>query len=322
MSAPSLDLFIPPVDPTYVPWGCHDQLAKVIKSAQFFPPFIAGPSGTGKSIMVEQICAALGREYVRIQITPETDEDSLIGGFRLVNGDTVFHEGPVLKAMKAGAVCLIDEMDRGTNKIMCLQGVMEGKPVLVKRTGEIVYPSPGFNIIATGNTKGRGSEDGKYIAATIIDDAFLERFPIMFDHYYPSTEVETKIVHNHMDKYGCYDESTLEALVRWGQKTRDNAKDDGDDRISTRRLCHIVQTLSIMGGDDDAAVEMCVNRYDTENSLAFVQFYKAIKPEIAAAKAAAARTAKLNESSAERKEDAEAVAKRVLQQHYSTKYKP
>ena len=198
--------------------------------------------------MCEQACAYANREFVRVQITPETDEDDLIGGFRLIDGETVFAKGPVIKAMEAGAVLVIDEIDRGSNKLMCLQGVLEGKPVLIKKTGEVIKPAPGFNVIATANTKGQGDEAGRFIAATIIDDAFLERFTVTLEQPYPSEKIEKKIVVNHMGKFGVEDNGFSDLLVQWGQAIRKTFEEGGiDDIISTRRLCHIVQTYSIFG---------------------------------------------------------------------------
>ena len=186
------------VDPTFVAWGPYTDIMKIIKSEMFYPTYVSGLSGNGKTFMVEQACAKAGREFIRVQINPETDEDDLLGGFRLINGETVFCKGPILKAMENGAVLLLDEIDRATNKIMCLQGVLEGKPVLVKKTGEMVKPAKGFNVIATANTKGKGSEDGRFTAASIIDDAFLERFTITVDQQFPSLSIEKKILKKHI----------------------------------------------------------------------------------------------------------------------------
>ena len=193
------------VDKTFVPWGAFSDIVKIVKSNMFYPTYISGLSGNGKTFMVEQACAKVGKEFIRVQINPETDEDDLLGGFRLINGETVFSKGPVLKAMENGAILLLDEIDRATNKIMCLQGILEGKPVLVKKTGEVVQPAEGFNVIATANTKGKGSEDGRFTAASIIDDAFLERFTISVDQEFPSLNIEKKIVLKHMAKFDAID---------------------------------------------------------------------------------------------------------------------
>jgi cobaltochelatase CobS len=239
----------------------------------FYPVYISGLSGNGKTFMVEQAAAKAKREFIRVQINPETDEDDLLGGFRLINGETVFSKGPVLKAMENGAILLLDEIDRATNKIMCLQGILEGKPVLVKKTGETISPAPGFNVIATANTKGKGSEDGRFVAASIIDDAFLERFTVAIDQQFPSAKTEKKIVLNHMEKFGSSDDTFAEKLVTWADIIRKTFYDDGvDEVISTRRLCHIVQTYSIFN-DKLKAIELCIARFDDDTKAAFLDLY-------------------------------------------------
>ena len=261
------------VDPTFVPWGSYTDIIKVIKSEMFYPVYISGLSGNGKTFMVEQAAAKLNREFIRVQINPETDEDDLIGGFRLVNGETVFQKGPVLKAMENGAVLLLDEIDRATNKIMCLQGILEGKPVLVKKTGEIVSPAPGFNILATANTKGKGSEDGRFTAASIIDEAFLERFTISVDQKFASPAIEKKILNKHFDKFGASDPEFTDKLIDWADIIRKTFYDDGvDEVISTRRLCHIVQTFSIFN-DRMKAIDLCIARFDDDTKEAFLDLY-------------------------------------------------
>ena len=264
-------------DPTFVPWGAFSDVVKILKSEMFYPVYVSGLSGNGKTFMVEQACAKLGKEFIRVQINPETDEDDLIGGFRLVNGETVFSKGPVLKAMENGAILLLDEVDRATNKIMCLQGILEGKPVLVKKTGEVVEPAPGFNIIATANTKGKGSEDGRFTAASIIDEAFLERFTISIDQNYPSQSVEKKIVLKHFEKFGMDINSDVseftDKLIDWADIIRKTFFDDGvDEVISTRRLCHIVQTYSIFT-DRMKAINLCIARFDDDTKEAFLDLY-------------------------------------------------
>jgi len=267
------EVFVPEKEDTYVVWGNFKDVEKIIQSRIFYPTYVTGLSGNGKTMMVEQACARANREYVRVQITPETDEDDLIGGFRLVNGETVFAKGPVIKAMERGAILLIDEIDRGSNKIMCLQGVLEGKPVLIKKTGEVVSPSNGFNVIATANTKGKGSDDGRFIAATIIDEAFLERFTITLEQPYPTAATEKKIVVKHMEKYDCVDKEFADLLTVWSETIRKTFEDGGvDEIISTRRLCHIVQSFSIFG-DRQKAIELCVNRFDEDTKEAFIDLY-------------------------------------------------
>jgi hypothetical protein len=261
------------VDSTFVPWGSYSDLLKIIKSEMFYPTYISGLSGNGKTFMVEQAAAKLNREFIRVQINPETDEDDLLGGFRLINGETVFSKGPVLKAMENGAILLLDEIDRATNKIMCLQGILEGKPVVVKKTGETISPATGFNVIATANTKGKGSEDGRFTAATIIDDAFLERFTVAIDQKFPSVSIEKKIVGKHMDKFGKTDEEFADKLVTWADIIRKTFYDDGvDEVISTRRLCHIVQTYSIFG-DKMKSIDLCIARFDDDTKAAFLDLY-------------------------------------------------
>ena len=270
------EVFIPEKEDTYVAWGNFKDVEKIIQSRIFYPTYITGLSGNGKTMMVEQACARANREYVRVQITPETDEDDLIGGFRLVNGETVFNKGPVIKAMERGAILLIDEIDRGSNKIMCLQGVLEGKPILIKKTGEVVSPSSGFNVIATANTKGKGSDDGRFIAATIIDEAFLERFTITLEQPYPTPATEKKIIIKHMEKFNCVDKEFADLLTVWSETIRKTFEDGGvDEIISTRRLCHIVQSFSIFK-DRQKSIELCVNRFDEDTKEAFVDLYSKV----------------------------------------------
>src|SRR6056300_836615 len=260
-------------DNSFVPWGAFTDIVKIVKSNMFYPTYISGLSGNGKTFMVEQACAKVKKEFIRVQINPETDEDDLLGGFRLINGETVFAKGPVLKAMENGAILLLDEIDRATNKIMCLQGILEGKPVLVKKTGEIVSPAEGFNVIATANTKGKGSEDGRFTAASIIDEAFLERFTISVDQQFPGMGVEKKIVLKHMEKFGATDDDFADKLVIWADIIRKTFYDDGvDEVISTRRLCHIVQTFSIFN-KRDKAIDLCISRFDDDTKSAFLDLY-------------------------------------------------
>ena len=263
-------------DPTFVPWGAFHDLVKMIKSEMFYPVYVSGLSGNGKTFMVEQACSKLNREFIRVQINPETDEDDLLGGFRLINGETVFSKGPVLKAMENGAILLLDEIDRATNKIMCLQGILEGKPVLVKKTGETISPAPGFNVIATANTKGKGSEDGRFTAASIIDEAFLERFTVAIDQKFPSPSIETKILNNHMSKFGAEDTDFVEKLITWADIIRKTFYDDGvDEVISTRRLCHIAQTYSIFK-NRAKAIDLCIARFDEDTKSAFLDLYSKV----------------------------------------------
>lgn len=283
------------VDPTFIAWGAYHDIVKIVKSNMFYPTYISGLSGNGKTFMVEQACAKLQKEFIRVQINPETDEDDLLGGFRLINGETVFAKGPVLKAMENGAILLLDEIDRATNKIMCLQGILEGKPVLVKKTGEIVKPAEGFNVIATANTKGKGSEDGRFTAASIIDEAFLERFTISVDQKFPSLSVEKKIVIKHMEKYGTADEDFADKLVTWADIIRKTYYDDGvDEVISTRRLCHIVQTFSIFN-KRDKAIDLCISRFDDDTKSAFLDLYTKVDDGVLEAEESDPRVEKATE---------------------------
>lgn len=264
---------VPEKDKSYVSWGFFRDVKQVIESNSFYPVFIAGLSGNGKTMMVEQACADTKRKYVRVNITEETDEDDLIGGFRLVNGETVWCDGPIPQAMKQGAICLIDEIDRGSNKLMCLQAVLEGKPLYIKKTGAVVNPAKGFNILATANTKGRGSEDGRFTGARILDEAFLERFIATLDQPYPSTAVERKIILNAMDTYGNFDGEFADNLVTWAEIIRKTYEDGGvDDLISTRRLVHIARTYGIFG-DRKKAIELCISRFDEDTRVAFLDLY-------------------------------------------------
>ena len=261
------------VDPTFVPWGSFKDVTQIIKSQMFYPTYVSGLSGNGKTFMIEQACAKLGKEFIRVQINPETDEDDLLGGFRLINGETVFAKGPVLKAMESGAILLLDEIDRATNKIMCLQGILEGKPVLVKKTGETISPAKGFNVFATANTKGKGSDDGRFTAASILDDAFLERFTISIDMQFPGLAIEKKILSKHMVKFDVEDIEFVTKLVTWADIIRKTFYDDGvDEVISTRRLCHIVQTFSIFN-DRMKSIDLCVSRFDEDTKIAFLDLY-------------------------------------------------
>lgn len=267
---------VPQVDPTYVPFGFYKDLTKVLKSQNFYPTFISGLSGNGKTTMVEQVCAKLKRECLRVNISIETDEDDLIGGNTLIDGNVVYREGPVLTAMKRGAILILDEIDRGSNKLMCLQAILEGKPYYNKKTGETVFPKAGFNVIATANTKGRGSDDGKFMSAQILDDAFLERFAITVEQEYPAAKIEKQIILNKMEKVNKVDDEFAEKLVTWADIIRKTFYDGGvEELISTRRLEHIVNAYA-MFGSRAKAIELCVNRFDSDTKSAFLDLYKKV----------------------------------------------
>jgi cobaltochelatase CobS len=261
---------IPEKYPDYVPFGFFKNLKNIIESKQYYPVFITGLSGNGKTLMIEQVCAELKRECIRVNISIETDESDLLGGPTLVNGNVVNRDGPVITAMKRGAVLLIDEVDRGSNKLMCLQGILEGKPYYNKKSGEVVYPAPGFNVVATANTKGRGSDEGKYLSQ-ILDDAFLERFPITVEQEFPSVSVEKKILTPLIK-----DASFVENLIKWADVIRKTYDEGGiDEIISTRRLVHIAKAHSIFG-DKLQAITLCVNRFDEDTKLSFIDLYTKI----------------------------------------------
>ena len=264
---------IPQVDDTFVKFGSFTDIKKIISSKLFYPTFITGLSGNGKTFSVEQACAQLGRELIRVNITIETDEDDLIGGFRLVNGATVWHNGPVIEALERGAILLLDEIDLASNKILCLQSVLEGNGVFLKKIGRFVRPAAGFNVFATANTKGKGSDDGRFIGTNVLNEAFLERFPVTYEQDYPAPSVEKKILGRIASNLGVTDTEFLERLVDWADIIRKTFYDGGiEDIISTRRLVHIVRAFSIFN-DKAKAIKVCVNRFDDETKQSFLELY-------------------------------------------------
>jgi hypothetical protein len=264
---------IPAKFANYVPFGHFKDVVQIIKSSMFYPTFVTGLSGNGKTLMVEQACAKAKRELFRVNITIETDEDDLLGGFRLHNGETVWFDGPVVEAMRRGAVLLLDEVDLGSNKLMCLQPVLEGKPILLKKINEIVTPAPGFTILATANTKGKGSDDGRFIGTNILNEAFLERFPITMEQEYPSVAVEKKIINKELIDANAPDEEFADKLVNWADIIRKTFYDGGvDEIIATRRLVHIAKAYGIFG-DRMKAVTYCLNRFDDETKASFMDLY-------------------------------------------------
>ena len=260
----------------FVPWGNFKLIEKVVKSGMFYPMFITGLSGNGKTLMVEQVCAKLNKELIRVNITIETDEDDLLGGFRLVNGETKFMPGPVIEAMERGCTLLLDECDLGSNKLLCLQPVLEGKGVYLKKINKWVTPKDGFNVIATANTKGKGSDDGRFIVTNILNEAFLERFAVTMEQPYASATTEKKIVLGSMKKYGAVDEEFATNLVTWAEVIRKTFFDGGvDEVISTRRLDHIVKAFAIFG-DKMQSIELCVARFDEDTKASFLDLYTKI----------------------------------------------
>jgi len=275
MVAPERDNLVPQKDSGFVPFGNFTDLKKIVSSKIFYPVFITGMSGNGKTFSVEQACASLNRELIRVNITIETDEDDLIGGFRLVDGNTVWHNGPVIEALERGAVLLLDEVDLASNKILCLQSILEGKGVFLKKTGRYVNPAPGFTVVATANTKGKGSDDGRFIGTNVLNEAFLERFALTFEQEYPTPAIEAKILSKM-----CDDDEFVTRLVDWADIIRKTFNDGGiDEIISTRRLVHIVNAYKIFG-KRMKAIQSCVNRFDDETKESFLSLYEKIDDHV------------------------------------------
>ena len=270
---------VPDKDPVFVPWGYFKDIKKIVSSKAFYPIFVTGLSGNGKTMNVSQACAVANRECIRVNITIETDEDDLLGGYRLQDGQTVWQDGPVIEAMKRGALLLLDEIDLASNKIMCLQPILEGNGVFLKKINQFVKPAKGFNVIATANTKGQGSDDGKFIGTNILNEAFLERFPITIEQAYPSNKIEEKILLNVMsDKKltSTVDSEFASSLVTWADIIRKTYYEGGvDELISTRRLVHIVEAFSIFK-NKMKAIEMCTNRFDLDTKTSFLDLYTKI----------------------------------------------
>tara|TARA_B100000123_G_scaffold241613_1_gene195455 strand:- start:644 stop:1753 length:1110 start_codon:yes stop_codon:yes gene_type:complete len=278
--AVTVENLVPEKDETFVPFGSFADVKRIVKSKIFYPTFITGLSGNGKTFSVEQACAQLGRELIRVNITIETDEDDLIGGFRLVNGETVWHDGPVIQALNRGAILLLDEIDLASNKILCLQSILEGNGVFLKKIGRFVRPARGFNIFATANTKGKGSDDGRFIGTNVLNEAFLERFPVTFEQSYPAIKSEEKILHNVASTLGVDDTDFFKRLVDWADIIRKTFYDGGvEEVISTRRLVHIVRAYAIFG-KKEKAIEVCVNRFDDETKQSFLELYDKVDADV------------------------------------------
>ena len=276
LAANITEQLVPETDKTYVPFGFYNDLKKIISSRIFYPVYITGLSGNGKTVMVEQICAKLGRELVRINITKETDETDLIGGYELIDGNTVRREGPVVTAMRKGAILLLDETDYGSERLLCLQPILEGKPYFDKKTGEVITPADGFNIMATANTKGKGSDDGRFIGANVLNEAFLERFAITVEQEYPDASVEKQILIRNFNFLGIDDSTFIDNLVTWAEIVRKTYLEGGvDEIISTRRLVHISKAFSIFN-NRLKAVELCLNRFDDDTKRSFIDLYNKV----------------------------------------------
>ena len=278
-----LDNLVPLTDDTFVPFGNFKDIKAIIRSKVFYPLFITGLSGNGKTHGVEQACAQLNREIVRVNVTIETDEDDLIGGFRLINGETVWQDGPVVQSLKRGAILLLDEVDLASNKIMCLQSLLEGKGVFLKKTNTYVYPVAGFNVIATANTKGRGSDDGKFIGTNVLNEAFLERFAVTFEQAYPNPATEKKILLNNFSQLGWVGDNInklSDDLVTWADIIRKTYYDGGvEEVISTRRLVNVAKAWAIWD-NIEKAVELCTNRFDDDTAKVFRELFQKVSGEV------------------------------------------
>ena len=271
---------VPDKDAHFVPFGTFTDLKKVISSNIFYPIFITGLSGNGKTFGVEQACAQAKRDLIRVNITIETDEDDLIGGFRLVDGSTVWHNGPVIEALERGSVLLLDEIDLASNKILCLQSILEGKGVFLKKIGRYVQPKQGFTVVATANTKGKGSEDGRFIGTNVLNEAFLERFPLTFEQEYPPAKTEIRMLNNYCKELDCCDDKYIANLTTWAEIIRKTFNDGGvDEVISTRRLVHIIRAYAIFS-DRVKAIKVCLNRFDDETKQSFLELYDKIDNEV------------------------------------------
>ena len=265
----------------YVPFGNFNDVRQIIKSGKYYPMYVTGLSGNGKTMMIEQVCAAEKREMVRVNITIETDEDDLLGGFRLVDGKTVWQNGPVIVAMERGAILLLDEVDLGSNKMMCLQPVLEGKSIYLKKINKVITPQPGFNIIATANTKGKGSDDGRFIGTNVMNEAFLERFSITMEQEYPPAKTEEKILTNVLSVSGVIDGDFVKKLVAWADIVRKSFYEGAvSEIISTRRLVHICEAYVIFNQNREKAIQLCLNRFDVDTKASFLDLYKKLDETI------------------------------------------
>ena len=275
LNIPSAVNLVPEKAKGYVPFGHFADVRTIIKSGRFYPMYITGLSGNGKTMMVEQVCNQESRECVRVNITIETDEDDLIGGFRLLDGKTVWQNGPVVVAMERGAVLLLDEVDLGSNKLMCLQPILEGKPIYLKKINKVITPMPGFTVVATANTKGKGSDDGRFIGTNVMNEAFLERFSITLEQEYPALSVEQKILTNVLASFNIEDTEFAEKLVSWADVVRKSFFEGAiSEIISTRRLVHICEAYSIFKQNREKAIQLCLNRFDVDTKTAFMDLYK------------------------------------------------
>lgn len=261
---------VPKVQDNFVPFGYYEDLKQILATKQFFPLYLYGLSGVGKTKFVIQACAELDYPLVRVNLTDNTTEDHLIGGFRLINGETVFYKGPVIQAMEAGAVLLLDEGDQAPPTVnMCLQAILEGDGYLIKQTGEKVKPKPGFTIILAANTKGKGDETGIFIGAQIQNEANLDRYLITFEHEYPPEKIERKIILNEfklngLDPKDGFHEQLVAVLVKWANNIRKGTTNGVNmETMSTRRLVHFAKTFSIFK-HKTKTLKLVLSRFDVE----------------------------------------------------------
>lgn len=277
---PVIQNLVPEKDPTFIKFGNFNDIKRIIQSGLFYPAVITGLSGNGKTLNVEQACAQLGRELIRVNITIETDESDLLGGYRIFEGNTVWKDGPVIQALERGAILLLDEYDLGSTKIMALQSVMEGKGVFLKKIGRYVKPAPGFNVIATANTKGKGSEDGRFVGTNVMNSAFLDRFAITFEQEYPSNAVENRILNQVAKSINLQNaDEFIKKLCDWADVIRKTFFDGGiDEIISTRRLVHILKAYSIFE-NKEKAIRYSISGFDNETKTAFIELYDKIDAE-------------------------------------------
>ena len=271
-----LNDLVPKKYSNYVPFGNFDDIVSIISSKKFFPVFVTGQSGNGKTMSIEQACAKLGRKYICVSMTPDTDEGDLLGNFVLINGQMEWRDGPVTVAARQGAVLCVDEIDYGAANLSALQRVFEGKPFLLKKKNELVVPAEGFTVFATANTKGKGSDDGRFMFTNVLNEAFLERFPNTFEQDWPPSRVEKKILAKELEYAGKPDGDFADKLVSWAEVIRKTFADGGcDEVISTRRLVHIAKTYGIFG-DKVKAVQYCLNRFDADTKASFIDLYSKI----------------------------------------------
>ena len=282
---------IPAVCAEYVPWGHFADIEKIIKTGMFAPVFVTGLSGNGKTTMIEQVCAKIGRECFRVNIIAETDEDDLFGGFRLNNGNMEWHDGPVVLAMKRGAILLLDEIDLGSDKLMCLQSVLEGKGVYLKKINQWVVPAAGFTIFATANTKGKGDEAGRFAGTRVLNEAMLDRFDYTYEQEYASKATEKKILMRAMKKFGAQDDAFADNLTKWADMIRKAYMEGAcDEIISTRRLINICKA-NVVFADKGKSVKMALTRFDSSTQESFFNSYSKIDAEVANAQDVAAAAA-------------------------------